>query len=128
MRLLLDTHLLIWSIVVPGRLPPRAASLIRDPGNLKFFSAAGIWEVAIKRALGRADFDVDAGALTEAARADFFELPVTSDAAQGVATLPRHHRDPFDRLLVAQAIAAEALLLTQDAALSAYAPHVLNAR
>ncbi len=113
---------------MPRQLPDRAAALIQDPGNLKFFSAASIWEVAIKRALGRADFDVDPVALTEAARADFFELPVTSDAAQRVATLPRHHRDPFDRLLVAQAITAEALLLTHDAALSAYAPHVLTAR
>jgi PIN domain nuclease of toxin-antitoxin system len=107
------------------RLSARAASLIEDVGNEKLFSAASIWEVAIKSALRRPDFDIDPVVLTQAARLDFVELPVTSSAAARVAELPRHHRDPFDRLLIAQAAEEGAQLVTVDAALSAYSPHVL---
>lgn len=125
MRLLLDTQLLIWSMARTRRLSARAASLIEDVGNEKLFSAASIWEVAIKSALRRPDFDIDPVVLTQAARLDFVELPVTSSAAARVAELPRHHRDPFDRLLIAQAAEEGAQLVTVDAALSAYSPHVL---
>jgi PIN domain nuclease of toxin-antitoxin system len=124
-RLLLDTQLLIWSMARTRRLSARAASLIEDVGNEKLFSAASIWEVAIKSALRRPDFDIDPVVLTQAARLDFVELPVTSSAAARVAELPRHHRDPFDRLLIAQAAEEGAQLVTVDAALSAYSPHVL---
>ena len=125
MRLLLDTQILIWSIAQPRRLPDRALALIEDRGNTKLFSAASIWEVAIKRALGRPDFDLDPLVLANTARLDFLELTVTSAAAARVVDLPRHHRDPFDRLLVAQALDEDAYLLTADRVLSAYSPLVL---
>lgn len=99
--------------------------MITEPSNEKFFSAASIWEVAIKLSLKKVDFDVDPHRLLRMARLDLKEVVVTSEAATRVAALLLHHRDPFDRLLVAQAIDAGARLLTADAALAAYAPHVL---
>ena len=124
MKVLLDTHVLIWSVAQPRRLADRTRALIVDPSNEKLFSAASIWEVAIKAALGRADFNLDALALLEAARLDFGELPVRSSAAARVVELPLHHRDPFDRILIAQAMDESAVLLTADRALMAYGAHV----
>lgn len=128
MRLLLDTQILIWALTRPQRLTSSVYETLRSRDNDILFSAVTVWEVAIKFALRRPDFDVRPEALMAyAAEAEFRELPVTSSAAARVATLPLHHRDPFDRLLVAQAIDRDARLLTADAALSDYAPHILMA-
>lgn len=125
MRLLLDTHILIWSVFRSARLKPTDLEMVRDPSVFVAFSVASIWEIAIKRALRGSAFDVDPVRLAATARLDFTELPVVSAVAARVADLPLHHRDPFDRLLVAQAVEEDALLLTVDAQLAAYAPHVL---
>ena len=125
MRLLLDTQVLIWSVVCPERLSGADIAMVHDSQNEVLFSTASIWEFAIKFGLRRSDFTVDPAELAEAARLDFSELPVTSSAAIRVVDLPHIHRDPFDRLLVAQAIDANAALLIADAALAAYGSHVL---
>ena len=126
MRLLLDTHVLIWWLAGKN-LPVRATELIRDPGNQIYASAASVWEVAIKASLGKIRIDPDefVAALREGG---FQELAVTSRHATRVSQLPKHHRDPFDRLLVAQSLAEQMLLLTQDRPLAAYGTSVLVAR
>ena len=99
MRLLLDTRLLLWALATPDRLDAATRALVEDPANEVFFSAASIWEIATKAALGRADFDARPDAVAEAARkTGFTELPVRAAAAARVADLPPLHRDPFDRL------------------------------
>ena len=126
MRLLLDTHVLLWALGNPGRLDAAARAMLEDTGNEVFFSAASIWEIAIKARLGRADFDHGPEEITREARAaGFVELPVFCDAAILVETLPSHHRDPFDRLLVAQAMAGPSRLLTADPLLKQYSELVL---
>jgi PIN domain nuclease of toxin-antitoxin system len=115
MRLLPDTHLLLCSSGDPSRLRPEALHLLDDPSNEVFFSAVSIWETAIKHARGRPDFVSDPrvlrnGLLTHGYR----ELTVTSEHALGVSTLPPFHKDPFDRLLIAQAWIEGLTLLTQD--------------
>ena len=125
MRLLVDTHLLIWWLAGKS-LPARAADLIRDPANQIYASAASIWEVAIKVSLGeiRIDMDEFVAALRESG---FQELSVIARHASRVVDLSKHHRDPFDRLLVAQSLVESMLLLTQDKPLAAYGPSVLVA-
>ena len=121
MRFLLDTHLLLWALVTPDRLDAGTRDLIEDPANEVMFSAASIWEIAIKSALGRRDFAMRPEAVTQAARATgFTELPVLADVAARVADLPPHHRDPFDRLLVAQAMDELVRLYTADPLLPRY--------
>ena len=121
MRVLLDTHVLLWALGGHGRLSPTTRELLEDPATDVFFSAASIWEIAIKAALGRADFAVRPEEIAAAAVRDgFAELPVRSDAVALVARLPLHHRDPFDRLLVAQAVTEPARLLTADPRLPPY--------
>jgi PIN domain nuclease of toxin-antitoxin system len=121
MRILLDTNILLWVITTPERLSESDRAAILDPANDILFSAASIWEIAIKAALRRAEFRVRPEAVAEEARdIGFTELPVHSSVASRVADLPLIHRDPFDRLLVAQAIAEPAILYTADARLSTY--------
>jgi len=121
MRLLLDTHILLWALDEPTRLDQATRDALEDPTNEVLFSAASIWEIAIKVRLGRADFPVRPEAIADSARATgFTELPVRAATAALVADLPLHHRDPFDRLLVAQAIAEPARLYTADAILAPY--------
>ena len=121
MRLLLDTHLLLWALAEPERLGPVARAVIEAPENEVFFSAASIWEIAIKAALGRTDFPVRPEMIARAAvRTGFTELPVRAEVAAMVADLPPHHRDPFDRLLVAQAVAGPMRLYTADPLLPPY--------
>ena len=121
MRLLLDTHLLLWAAASSRRLSSQARSLIEDPANDVHYSAASVWEIAIKSTLGRRDFRVDLGLLQATLPAmGLTELPVTAAHAVGVTRLPRIHRDPFDRLLVAQSIAEAMTLLTNDAVLRRY--------
>jgi PIN domain nuclease of toxin-antitoxin system len=124
-RVLLDTHLLLWAVASSRRLPKGARSLILDATNEVFYSAASIWEVAIRSALRRRDFKADPTVLVRAlARSGFAELPVTAAHAARVAGLPAIHRDPFDRLLVAQSLAEPMTLLTNDATLVGYGPFV----
>lgn len=120
-RILLDTNTLIFALLEPARLPEEIANLVRDTSNNVLFSAASIWEIAIKTALGRASFKRDpTSVVTVALDSGFTELHVRSDAAIMAAGLPMHHKDPFDRLLVAQAITEHAKLLTSDGALARY--------
>ena len=126
MRLLLDTHILIWALTDPAKLTPHLRDRLEDTENEVLFSAASILEISIKAALGRTDFGVSPNTLFEAAGSTGFkELTVTSAAALRVATLPHHHRDPFDRLLVAQAMTEPAILYTTDRLLEAYSELVI---
>lgn len=121
MRLLLDTHVLLWSLGNPARLDAQTRVVLEDNANQVLFSAASIWEIAIKAGLGRADFGVRPEEITQAAReAGFQELPVHAEAAARVADLPMLHRDPFDRLLVAQALSEPARLITANPVLPSY--------
>lgn len=125
MRLLLDTHLLLWAVASSKRLPREVRDLLEDSSNEAYFSAASIWEIAIKSALRRQDFRVDLVALGKALPAmGLIELPVSAAHAAGVARLPRIHRDPFDRLLVAQSIAEPLTLVSNDAVLERYSRDV----
>jgi len=126
MRLLLDTHLLLWSLAEPHRLDAASRAAIEDPANEVLFSAASLWEIAIKTGLGRRDFAFEPDQIHRAALdTGFIELPVRSDSAIRVARLPHHHRDPFDRLLVAQALTEPARLYTADPLLPPYSELVV---
>ncbi|MDX2237766.1 MAG: type II toxin-antitoxin system VapC family toxin [Hyphomonadaceae bacterium] len=121
MRILIDTNVLIRALIDPARLSTAAQAVIEDPENEILFSSASIWEIAIKSAIGRADFNVTPGDIVDAATASgFIELPVRHPAALIVATLPPLHRDPFDRMLVAQAMSEPARLYTTDEFLIRY--------
>jgi PIN domain nuclease of toxin-antitoxin system len=121
MKLLLDTHLLLWTAGQPDRLPAAALELIDAPTNELLFSAASIWEVAIKRALGRNDFRADARLLRRGLLDNgYIELPILSEHVVAIDSLPPIHKDPFDRLLVAQAIVEGITLLTADAVVAQY--------
>jgi PIN domain nuclease of toxin-antitoxin system len=120
-RLLVDTHLLLWAAASSNRLPRGARALIEDSANEVYYSAASIWEIAIKSALRRKDFRVDVPALLAALpRMGFLELPVTGAHAVQLSQLANIHRDPFDRLLVAQSVAEPLTLLTNDTLLARY--------
>ncbi|NDC57991.1 MAG: type II toxin-antitoxin system VapC family toxin [Alphaproteobacteria bacterium] len=126
MRVLLDTNVLLRALIEPDNLASKARSLIENPDNVVLFSATSIWEIAIKSALGKADFHVTTREILDAAIASGFEaLPIRSAAALGVSDLPAIHRDPFDRLLIAQALHEPARLMTTDAALAAYSELVV---
>ena len=116
-RLLLDTHLLLWMLGAPGRLSKAARARIDESDVL--VSAASIWEISIKASLGKLEADAKA-VLRAVEPAGFTLLPITGEHAATVADLPAHHRDPFDRLLIAQAIVEGTSLLTNDATLLAY--------
>jgi PIN domain nuclease of toxin-antitoxin system len=121
MKLLLDTHLLLWAAGEPSRLPARARALIRDPANETVFSAASLWEIAIKSRLGRDDFHVDPRLLRRGLLDNSYtELPITSEHAVAVDSLPPLHKDPFDRILVAQATVEGITLLTADPVVAQY--------
>lgn len=121
MRLLLDTHLLLWAAGPPARLSPQARRLIDDPENELSFSVASIWEIAIKHGRGRGDFRVDPRLLRRSLiENEYRELDVTGEHAVAVAGLPLLHRDPFDRILVAQSIVEGILLLTADPVVAKY--------
>ncbi|WP_257538926.1 type II toxin-antitoxin system VapC family toxin [Sphingobium sp. CFD-1] len=121
MKLLLDTHLLIWAAGFPERLPVEARELIEDKDNDLFFSAASLWEVAIKSALGREDFAVDARLLRRGLLDNGYgELLVASEHAVAIDGLPPIHKDPFDRLLIAQSMVEGIVLLTADGRVGQY--------
>ena len=121
MKLLLDTHVLLWAAGVPDRLSAEARALIDAPEHELFFSAASVWEIAIKRGLGRDDFQVDTRLLRRGLLDNgYSELPVGSEHAVAIDSLPPLHKDPFDRLLVAQAMVEGITLLTSDALVAQY--------
>ncbi len=121
MKLLLDTHLLLWAASEPKRLPKAARVLIEDAQNELLFSAASLWEITIKRRLGRKDFEVDARVLRRGLLDNgYIELPITGEHAVNLDHLPAIHKDPFDRILVAQATVEGIPLLTGDRKLLEY--------
>src|SRR5216683_5417184 len=121
MRLLLDTHLLLWAAGPIERLSSAARLLIEDPDNELVFSTASIWEVVIKYGRGRDDFQVDPRLLRRGLLDNLYrELPVTGEHAVAVANLPPLHRDPFDRMLVTQSIVEGIMLLTVDPLVAQY--------
>jgi PIN domain nuclease of toxin-antitoxin system len=121
MKFLLDTHLLLWAANEPQRLSAKALRLLSDLENELFFSAASLWEITIKNGLGRADFVVNARLLRRGLLDNQYgELAITSAHAVFVDSLPSLHKDPFDRILVAQATVEGFTLLTADALVSQY--------
>jgi PIN domain nuclease of toxin-antitoxin system len=121
MKLLLDTHLLLWAAAYPDRLSRRARKLIGEPENVLFFSVASLWEVAIKNALGKRDFQADAGVLRRnLLEVGYEELAVLGEHILALRALPPIHKDPFDRLLIAQAVAEGISLLTNDVHVAQY--------
>jgi PIN domain nuclease of toxin-antitoxin system len=120
-KLLLDTQLLLWAAGLPNRLSAAARRLLNDPQNDLLFSAASLWEITIKNSLGRDDFRVEPRVLRRGLLDNgYTELPITSQHAVSVDTLPPLHKDPFDRLLVAQALVEGITLLTGDSQLARY--------
>lgn len=121
MNLLLDTHILLWAATASDKLSAQAKDLINDPANRLYFSVASIWEVVIKNSLQRDGFHVDPHLLRRGLVDNGYEeLAITALHTLGVAHLPPIHKDPFDRLLVAQAEAEGFLLLTADALVAQY--------
>ena len=121
MKLLLDSHLLLWAAGAPERLPGAALPLLQDPENTLLFSAASLWEITIKRGLGRDDFQVDPRVLRRGLLDNGYEeLPITSEHAVFIDSLPELHKDPFDRILVAQATVEGITLLTSDSLVGQY--------
>ena len=121
MKFLLDTHLLLWTAGDPKRLSAKARKLINEPTSELFFSAASLWEIAIKRGLGRDDFKVDVRLLRRGLLDNgYSELPVGSEHAVAIDSLPSIHKDPFDRILIAQAMVEGITLLTSDAVVAQY--------
>lgn len=121
MKWLLDTHLLLWAAGRPEHLSTEARALLEAPESELLFSAANLWEITIKRALGRDDFQVDGRVLRRGLLDNgYLELPITSQHALAVELLPPIHKDPFDRLLLAQASVEGIVLLTADPILARY--------
>jgi PIN domain nuclease of toxin-antitoxin system len=121
MKLLLDTHLLLWAAATPEKLSRPARKLIDDTDNELIFSAASLWEISIKRRLGRPDFRADERVLRRALLDNgYLELPITGEHTVAVGDLPVLHKDPFDRILVAQANAEGITLITSDPQVAAY--------
>ena len=121
MKLLLDTHLLLWVAGEPNRLSTTACRLIENTDNELLFSAASLWEIAIKRGLDREDFKVDARVLRRGLLDNGYgELPILSDHVVAIENLPLIHKDPFDRVLVAQAMVEGIILLTTDSLVAQY--------
>jgi PIN domain nuclease of toxin-antitoxin system len=122
MRPLLDTHTLIWTVDQPSNLSTTVATTLQDPANERFLSAGTIWEIAIKVGLGKLTLSLPYRHWIEKAIADLglAVLPITVDSAEVLTGLPHHHRDPFDRLLVAQSLVESMPLVSADSQLDAY--------
>lgn len=121
MKFLLDTHVLLWAAGQPERLSAATRRLLNSPSHELLFSAASLWEIAIKKTLGREDFRVEPRLLRRGLLDNgYVELPVTSQHAVGIDSLPPLHKDPFDRLLLSQALSEGVTLLTADEQLARY--------
>jgi PIN domain nuclease of toxin-antitoxin system len=118
--LLLDTHALLWSLLEPGRIPAATLAAVRAPGTTLYVSAASAWEIATKHRLGKLDgaAAVVSGYQEHLARLRAEELPITGHHALTAGSLPWAHRDPFDRVIVAQAVLESLPVVTGDAALA----------
>ncbi|HXU99377.1 MAG TPA: type II toxin-antitoxin system VapC family toxin [Caulobacteraceae bacterium] len=128
MKLLLDTHVALWAISEPERLPPPIREAVADPANDVFVSVVSLWEIAIKHGLGRGSTGMPVSAARALERFDevgFSVLTMTAQHAVTVEALPAHHTDPFDRLIVAQALSEPMRLLTHDVALARYSDTVI---
>jgi len=126
-KVLLDTLIVLWAAGQPEKLTESARTVLTTPENSLFFSAASIWEIVIKRGLGREDFKVDPRGLRKMLILHGYnEVPVTAEHALTLEALPLLHKDPFDRLLLAQARTEGMVLLTCDAAVSQYQESVLT--
>ncbi|TPW10564.1 MAG: hypothetical protein FD130_2188 [Halothiobacillaceae bacterium] len=124
---MLDTNVLLAALLAPERLPPETVTALSQPSNTVYFSAASIWEIAIKSSLHRADFDFSPEDIHRLAlETGFTELPVKGEDCFPLVNLPWHHRDPFDRLLVTQAQSLPAYLLTTDGVLRQYSELVVH--
>jgi PIN domain nuclease of toxin-antitoxin system len=125
-RLLLDTHIALWAIAASRGLGATAQSLLEDPANEVYVSTASIWEISIKHSLGRGEMPISGTEATKLfAEAGYRELPVSWRHAAAVESLPTIHADPFDRILVAQALSEPMRLLSRDAILANYGAMVL---
>lgn len=121
MKFLLDTHLLLWAASQPAQLSLTAQEILENPDSELFFSAASLWEIAIKSGLGRNDFQVDPRLLRRGLLDnDYTEIPIHSEHTVMVYTLPILHKDPFDRILIAQSIVEGITLLTADLLVAQY--------
>ena len=121
MKLLLDTHLLLWAAEGSKRMPRNARALMADPDNELLFSVGSLWETSIKSGLNRADFQVDARVLRRGLLDNGYgELPILSEHVVAIDALPSIHKDPFDRLLIAQATVEGITLLTDDVTVAQY--------
>jgi PIN domain nuclease of toxin-antitoxin system len=125
MNLLLDTHALLWALHTPERLSQEARAAIGDGSRLVYFSAASVWELAIKSSRGKLDIDADFLRAAELSR--FSELPVRSEHAWAVRDLPPFHGDPFDRILISQAMVEKLTIVTRDHLFSEYGVPVTEA-
>ena len=128
MKLLLDTHLLLWAAGDPERIPQAVRELLLDQSNELYFSAASIWEIVIKRGLGRDDFRVDPLRLRKMLVVNgYVELAIESEHALAVEALPSLHKDPFDRMLLAQARSEGLQLVTVDRQIQQYGGGIIGA-
>lgn len=125
MIVLVDAHALLWWLAADDRLDPSAARSLADPTNDVLVSAATVWEIEIKRLAGR--LEAPSSLLEDLTRAGLDALPFTATDAIDAARLPPHHKDPFDRMLVAQALRLAATIVSRDAVLDAYGVHRLAA-
>ncbi len=126
MKYLLDTHLLLWAAGQPERLSRNALGILENPANQLLFSAASLWEISIKNGLGRDDFSVNPRLLRRGLLDNgYVELPITSEHTVSLDNLPPLHKDPFDRLLVVQAMVEGITLLTSDALVARYAGSII---
>lgn len=126
MKLLLDSHAFLWWLAEDPKLGKGAREAVADPSSTILVSAATVWELSIKAALGK--LDLDGADLVEEIEANgFVELPMTARHSQAAAVLPRHHDDPFDRMLIAQAQVERLTIVTRDSAFRAYGTAILPA-
>jgi PIN domain nuclease of toxin-antitoxin system len=126
MKLLLDSHAFLWWLAEDPKLQTGARQAVADPSSVVHVSAASVWELSIKASLGKLDLD-GADLVEEIAANDFVELPILARHALAAATLPRHHDDPFDRMLIAQAQVEGLTIVTRDSAFRFYGAALLPA-
>jgi len=127
LNLLLDTHVALWAITDSARLSDKARDLISSPTTTVWISAANVWEIAIKHALGRGDMPVSGhDAMRYFQESGYRFLPVDAEHAVAVEDLPAHHQDPFDRILVAQALVEPMRLMTHDPLVALYSDTIIK--
>ena len=125
MRLLLDTHVLLWWLSDEEKLTSEARDAIADPENTIYLSAVVVWEIRIKEAIGK--LSLPDAFIETLARQAFVELPITVEQANEISRLPDIHRDPFDRLLIAQAVVEDLTIITRDSVIPDYPVRVVSA-